>query len=160
MPFLGDRTQFGLGRRPEIRADESVERRAFVDGIPLRADVDLLAPVDLSLGQLAARARVTAEMRALHILDREFLVFGQGEEVARRPPKPLGELRGHTGSGEVEEPDIVGRGAQLVTELRGRIRSLIEQREVEHGEVQISHALRVRRVHAPRPECFAISHRG
>ena len=62
--------------------------------VALGPDVDLLAPVDPALRALAADARVPAEVRALHVLDRELVGLGQGEEVARRAVQALPRARG------------------------------------------------------------------
>src|SRR5690606_27613852 len=75
---LGDNfAQLRLGRRPQVRADQPVEGRSAVDGIPLGTDVDLFAPVDLALSALAPDAGVSAEVRAVHVLDGELVFFGQ-----------------------------------------------------------------------------------
>ncbi len=44
----------------------------------------------------------------------------------------------------------MGRGAQLVAESGGGIRALVEEREVEYGEVQVGHASRLGRRRTPR----------
>ena len=85
VPLRDDLPQLGLSRRPEVRSDQPrvVRRGAVGDRLALGPDVDLLAPVHPPLGALAAHARVSAEVGAADVLDRELVRFGQREEVPR-----------------------------------------------------------------------------
>ena len=46
--------------------------------------------------------------------------------------------------GQVEEPDIVGRGAERLAKLRGGFGATVELGEVEYGEVEIGHEAKIR----------------
>ena len=150
VPLGDDLLQLRLRRRPEVRADEAREvgRIRVGDRLALRTDVDLLAPVDLALRALAADPGVSAEVRALHVLDRELVRLGQGEEVARCAVQALLELGRDPGAGQVEEADVVRRGAQVRPESRGGVVAGVELREVEDRQGEVGHADEAR--HAPR----------
>src|SRR5690606_13253871 len=139
MPLRDDLAQRGLRGRPQVRSDQSGEGRAAFDGIPLRSDVDLLAPVDRTLRALASDTGVAAEVRTLHVLDRELVRFGKGEEVACRTVQPLLQLCRDARSGQVEEPDIASGGAQIRAEAVRFVPAAIEPREIEDGEREICH---------------------
>ena len=114
-------------------------------GLALGPDVDLLAPVDPALGPLAADARVAAEVRALDVLDRELVGLRKGEEVARGAVQPRLELGRDARAGQVEEADVVRRGAQVVAEARGGLRSGVQLRQVEDRQVELGHDIDDRR---------------
>jgi hypothetical protein len=61
------------------------------DRVALRADVDLLAPIHLAAGQLAAQPGVAAEMRAVHHCDGVFVRLRQLEQSPRRREHPVGQ---------------------------------------------------------------------
>jgi len=55
------------------------------------------------------------------------------------------QFGGDAGAGEVEEPDIVGRRAQVVAEACSGVRTLVELGQVEDGEGEVCHVPDVRR---------------
>ena len=141
-----------------IEARRSPGASGSAIGLALGADVDLLAPVDLALGALAADARVAAEVRALDVLDRELVGLGQGEEVARGPVQARLELGRDAGAGEVEEADVVRGGAQVVAEPRGGLGAGVELGEIEDRQGEVGHAAsaRIARRRHPLVCCAAL----
>nr|BFF08310.1 hypothetical protein GCM10023233_32790 [Brevibacterium otitidis] len=75
------------------------------DRLTVRADVDLLAPVDQALGAFAAGAGVAAEVRGAGVLDGELVRLGQGEEALSGLQQGGEVCGGDAVAGEVEEPD-------------------------------------------------------
>ena len=150
-----DLPQLGLSGRPQVGSDEprEVGRVGVGDRVALGADVDLLAPVDLALGALAADARVAAEVRALDVLDRELVGLGQREEVAGGAVQPRLELGRDAGAGQIEEPDVVGRVPQVVAEPRGGVGSGVELGEIEDRQVEVGHAVTIGGCRGIPPEC-------
>ncbi|MDQ1083479.1 hypothetical protein QE414_001486 [Microbacterium sp. SORGH_AS 344] len=147
VPLGDDVLEFGLRGRPEVGPDQTVVAGSVgvVDRRALGPDVDLLAPVDTALRALAADARVPAEVRARDVLDRELVGLGEREEVFRGLQQPRLQLGADPGAGQVEEAHVVRRGAQVVAEAGGGIRALVEEREVENGEIEVGHATRLGR---------------
>ena len=133
VPLGDDLAQLGLRGRPEVRTREPVEVRGIRvgDGFALGADVDLLAPVDLPLRALAADPGVAAEVRAVEVLDRELVRFGEVEERPRGSVQAILELGAHARAGEVEEADPVCGLAELIAESGGFGRPGVEAGEVE-----------------------------
>ena len=156
LPLRGDLAQLGLGVGPQVRPDEAREvgRLGVGDDIALGTDVDLLAPVDLALRALAADARVSAELRTVQILDRELVGLIELEELARRAVQARLELGRHARSGQVEEPDVVRRGAQVVSKARGGLGALIELRQVEDRQGEVGHRATIGGCRGIRPLCF------
>src|SRR5207253_6106645 len=55
-----------------------------LDDLPLRTDVDLLAPIDLAVGELAAQPGVSAKLWALELADLILGLDRQSEELDRK----------------------------------------------------------------------------
>src|SRR5690606_39447981 len=85
LPAGDDVAELRQGIRPLVWALESpvvCDAWALRDGLALRRDVDLLAPVGLAQRELAADAGVPPEVRALHVLARQLAFDGEGADVA------------------------------------------------------------------------------
>ena len=107
---------------------------AALGGGAFFADVDLFPPVDVAVGELAADARVSAELRAVDVLDRELLLLGEREEAAGHIQDVVDERLVDAVPDEVEEADLVGGLAQLLAESLCRLLAVVEGGHVEDGE--------------------------
>ena len=123
--------------RPQVGTFEAPivgDARAALDRGALFADIDLFPPVDVAVGELAADARVTAELRAVDVLDRELLPLGEGEEAAGHIQDVVDERLRDAVPDEVEETHLVGGLAQLLAEPSCRLLAVVEGGHVEDGE--------------------------
>jgi hypothetical protein len=83
-------------RRPLVRTPQARPRRHSSlerQGRPLRADVDLLAPIRLAARMFETGAVIATEMRRIDHFDGKLVPFGQSEEAPRDaqhvPNKPV-----------------------------------------------------------------------
>ena len=136
LPVGEDRPQVGLRLGPEVRPFQAhVDGRSrIIGGCAFGADVDLLAPVDLALGELAAGPGVAAELRTAQHLDAALVVERQREEAGGLRERPRGDVLGDAVADEVEEADVVGGGAQRGAEVRRLGVAPVELGHVEDGE--------------------------
>jgi len=86
------------------------------------------------VGEFAADARVSAELRAVDVLDRELLLFGEVEEAAGHIQDVVDERLRDAVPDEVEEADLVGGLAQLLAEPSRRLLAVVEGGHVEDWE--------------------------
>jgi hypothetical protein len=81
--------------------------------LPLRTNVDLLAPVRLAARVLEAGAVVAAEMRRVDHLDRELVWLGQREKATRDAQRVINEFLIHTMADEIKKANAARCGAQF-----------------------------------------------
>src|SRR4029079_14786978 len=82
------------------------------DALPLRTDIDLLPPVDLAVGELAAQTGIAAKLWALELADLLLRLGRQCEELPRQREHLVTLRAWHTVIDEVEEAAVVGCFAQ------------------------------------------------
>jgi hypothetical protein len=115
LPAQHDAAQLGQRGRPLVGADQPQVVRVTgtgVQGRPLRADVDLLAPVGAARGVFGSGARIAAELGRVEVLDLQPLFFRQREEGTGGAQSLLPYGGGDTVTGDVEEPHLVCGCAQ------------------------------------------------
>ena len=102
----------------------------------LAADVDLIAEVAAPVRVLVAQARVAAELRRMHVLDRQPLRLGKGEELLGDLPHAGHEVVRDAVTDEVGGADAVEGVAQRLDERHagGAVRVRTEAGDVEDGE--------------------------
>ena len=136
-PLPGGRLEFGQRRRPQVWAFESPEVRntsPWSDDLPLAADINLLPPVDIAVGQLGSDARVAAKLRAAGVLDRELVRLIEVEEPAGHAQDVVDEGLLDPVPDEIEETDVVGHLPELLPERCRALGALIEFGQVQDGE--------------------------
>jgi hypothetical protein len=123
VPFRDNGRQLRHARGPLVGAlqPQVVGLVGAADRVPLRADVDLLAPVDLAAGHLAAQLGIAAKVWTADHRDGVFVGLRQREQSSCRVQHPTGQRLGHVVSGQVEESDLVGHLAQVRPQLCGRV---------------------------------------
>lgn len=84
----------------------------MLDRRPLGTDVDLLAPIDPTVGQLAAHSRIAAKVWALQLTDLVLDGVGHREECPRRTQHVGHSVGADPVPDEVEETRVVGCLAQ------------------------------------------------
>ena len=137
LPAGDDILELWEGIRPLVGPFESPVAgniRPLGDRVALRADVDLLPPIRLAEGELAADAGVAAKVRALQVLNLHLVCFGQVEEVASGCDDALKQILWNPVPGQVKESVLVGRFAQLFAERGGLFLALVEAGQIENRE--------------------------
>ena len=125
--------------RPQVRPTQAQPGRIVGPDLGrglLAADVDLVAEVAPPVGVLVAQARVAAELRRMHVLDRQPLRLGEGEELLGDLPHAGDEVVGDAVADEVGGADAVEGVAQRLDEghAGGAIRVRAEAGDVKDGE--------------------------
>ena len=125
--------------RPQVRPAQAQPGRIVGPDLgrgQLPADVDLIAEVAPPVGVLVAQARVAAELRRMHVLDRQPLRLGKGEELLGDLPHAGDEVVRDAVADEVGGADAVEGVAQRLDERRagGAVRVRTEAGDVEDGE--------------------------
>ena len=125
--------------RPQVRPAQAQPGRIVGPELgrgQLPADVDLIAQVAPPVGVLVAQARVAAELRRMHVLDRQPLSLGKGEELLGDLPHAGHELVRDAVADEVGGADAVEGVAQRLDEGRagGAVRVRTEAGDVKDGE--------------------------
>ena len=125
--------------RPQVRPAQAQPGRIVGPDLgrgQLPADVDLVAQVAQPVGVLVAQARVAAELRRMHVLDRQPLGLGEGEELLGDLPNARDQVVGDAVADEVGGADAVEGVAQRLDEGRagGAVRVRTEAGDVEDGE--------------------------
>ena len=136
LPVQHRRTQLRQGAGPLVRSFQPPPHRLVGPtraGRPLGAEVQLVAPVRLAVGELVTHPRVAAEVRGLQVADCHPVPLGQREEAAGHVQNVGGVLDRDAGSGQVEEADPMSCGAQIVEEPRA-LDGVIEGAQIEHGQ--------------------------
>ena len=129
--------ELGQSLGPQVGTFESPVLRGsfgFFDGVPLDANVDLLAPVDITVGEFATHPRVTAKLWAVDVLNCEFVLGRQLEETPGDVDNFVDEVLFNSVSDKVEEAHLVSDLAKLSAELFGCILASVESRNVENGK--------------------------
>jgi len=112
--------QLGHFARPLVRADEAQVGGVAVTQVESRAlgaDVDLLAQVGGAGGVLGGQCGVAAKVWRVEVGDLAADGLWQGEEGLRRREDIGLDLGGDAVPGDVEETELVGRGAQLLQQV-------------------------------------------
>lgn len=136
-PLQRERPQLRHPAGPQVRTVQHLPRSMGVElchRSPFGADVELLAPVHISLGSFTPDAGVAAEMRRVGVLDLQLHGVGQGEERACRRDQPVGEGRVDAVAGQVEEADLVRDPAQPVEQGGPGGGIAVEACEVDDGQ--------------------------
>ncbi len=156
MPFGDDLLQFRLRRRPQIRADEAGRiRGARRPRVRARARCRSARASPPDPGALSADAGIAAEVRAVHVLDRELVLLREGEEVEGSTVQPCFQLGGDARAREIEEADVVRRRPEIVAETSRSVRAFVELGQVEDREREFSHGPRVCRLSEREGHCCA-----
>ena len=101
------------------------------DRLTLGGDVDLLAPVDVPVGEFPADGVVPAKVRTLDHRNSSLALVRQSKESSCDSTNVVDQIHGDTVTGQVEKPDFVRYFAQF--HESGRRIQLTHINDGQHG---------------------------